>query len=323
MTLQKQTKFLKHLTAGLLGSTILIASPAVAGSAASISEAGATTNVETMVNDETKKQTDEKRQKLLKRAIEAVSETDKAIAALDEDNAESALEALARATGELDIILAREPSLALAPIDVNTTRLDTMATVTDVRSLRKDIRKLVKEGDLQDARRILRDFGSEIRIQTTNLPLATYPEALKTAAALIDDGDLEAAKLVLDTALGTFVIQDVIVPIPLIRAQSMLDLAERYVTGELDPNSEDKAELTEEERIEAAQVLRTNAARQIELAKAFGYGDKRLYRELEDDLDKMKKLIRDKGESAGLFSSLSRQIDALSESGLAPYPTAY
>jgi len=311
MKLHKQKKHLGRLAVTLLGSTVLLTSPAYGQDSPPSNNAEAKASVETSLNEEAKRQTDDKRAKLLKRAINAVTETDTAIAALAEDDSEKALEALARATGQLDIILAREPSLAIAPIDVRTTRLDTLGSVDDVKQLRKDIQEAVREGQLQEARLLLRDFGSEVRMTTTNLPLATYPEALKTAAALIDDGEIEAARVVLDTALGTFVIRDVIAPIPLIRAQFMLDQAEQYLAGDMDTEEEP---LSQDKRVEAAQVLRSNAAYQIDLAKTFGYGDKGLYKTLENDLDKLKKQVHAKGETGGLFGSLRRQIDNLTAS---------
>ncbi|NNE56498.1 MAG: YfdX family protein [Hellea sp.] len=308
MTLSKQTQNFKKLAVGLLGSTMLIAAPAFAQASAPAHQTEAEASVETSLNAEVTRQADEKRAKLFSRAVSAVKETDNAIAALEDGDSERALEALAGATGELDIILAREPSLALAPIDVSTARLDLIASVDDIKEMRNEIQALVKSGELQEARLLMKDFGSEVRVTTTNMPLGTYPDALKSAAALIDDGEMEAARVVLDTALGTFVVQDVIAPIPLIRAQSMLDLAQSYLADEIETDGE---EMSQDDRIEAAQVLRNNAAYQVEMAKALGYGDIDLYRALESDLDKLKKQVDRKGDTGGLFSSLRRQIEAL------------
>src|SRR5271165_5222481 len=59
-------------------------------------------------------QTQEKRKALMADATSAIGETQNALKQLDEGKKQDALAALERATGKLEIILARDPSLTLA-----------------------------------------------------------------------------------------------------------------------------------------------------------------------------------------------------------------
>lgn len=278
-------------------------------------QAETTKSVEPSVADEASRQIAEKRAALLKDAVTAIEESRKAVTALDDDDAEAALEALAAATGKLDIIVAREPDLALAPVSVTAIREDLIATVDGVKRLRRNIEDLIDDGEIQKAKPLIETFGSEIVITETSIPLATYPDAIKDVAALIDDGEIEAAKVALDTALSTMVITETVVPLPLLRAHAMLELAEDVLDEETTTEAEAKAESisgdNQEDPMTQAERLRENAAYQIELAKAFGYGDKSLYRQLERDLDKLKDRIADEKDTGDLFASLRRQITGL------------
>lgn len=275
--------------------------------AAPADQAQATESVEGLVSDEASSKIAEKRAKLLADAVEALKQTNEAIDALDNGDKEAALEALALATGKLDVIVAREPELALAPVDVATVREDLIATVDGVKSLREEIDDLVDKGEIQEARPLINAFGSEIRIQTTSIPLATYPDAMKTAAALIDDDQMEEAKVVLDTALSTLVVTEAIVPLPLLRAHAMLDLAEAQITGEGDADTEDAGDNATVD----IESLLENASYQVELAKAFGYGDKSEYRKLQNDMKKLKERVEDDKDAGDLFASLRRQLSGL------------
>src|ERR1700760_3890676 len=127
-------------------------------------------------------------QTLDKEAIAAVQETIGAVRALSESKTNLALQAMESATGKIDIVLARNPEAALIPIDLEVLIIDNVpedwdesqiVDVTDAASLAID------ELDFPTARSMLRRLMSEIRVRTYQLPLATYPAALKEAARLL------------------------------------------------------------------------------------------------------------------------------------------
>lgn len=271
------------------------------------SQAEATEAVGASVGEKAGDEVTKKRAELLSEAVEALQQTKLAIEHLDKQDGKKALDALATATGRLDIILARDPGLALAPVDVVTSRTDIIATVADVRKIRDRIEALVKEGRLQDARVLMETFASEIRIHTTNIPLATYPAAIRGAARLIDQGKLAEAKSALNTALSTLVIEEEVLPLPLLRAQAMLSAAEKQLQ---DGSAKAADEESEKSQIDPT-IFIDNASYQVELARALTYGNDSLYEKLARDIEDLKKKVSAKNESRDLFESIDKQIDNL------------
>jgi hypothetical protein len=81
-------------------------------------------------------------------------------------------------------------------------------------------------GQLREARRLLKNLASETVISVTNIPLATYPDAIKSAVKFIDQNKKDEAKRVLQTALNTQAVTDTIIPLPVVKAQEALKNAE-------------------------------------------------------------------------------------------------
>ena len=75
-----------------------------------------TNSVEPQVQSEIEKMEAQERGNLLKDAQAALEETRNALAALDRNDKSAALAALERASGKLDLVVARDPHLALAPV---------------------------------------------------------------------------------------------------------------------------------------------------------------------------------------------------------------
>jgi hypothetical protein len=163
------------------------------------------------------------RDKLVDEAVAAVRETQNALTAIDQNKNDDAIAALERATGKLEIVLARTPTLALAPVDVSVVTHDVIGTPADVEKIRGEVGAAIAQGRLQLARKLLSDLGSETVVNISKLPLGTYPAALKQAAALLHQGKPQEAKAVLQTALGTIVIDQIVIPLPLVRAQLALE----------------------------------------------------------------------------------------------------
>lgn len=264
--------------------------------------AAAKNSVKGQVSAETDKHLAVKRQALLAQAVDALAQTRSALKELNEGHKKAALDALASATGKLDLAVALAPQLALAPVNVTVTRQDLLGNVKDVKDLRHRIKDLIDDGKIQSARPLMRSFGSEIRIETANLPLATYPAAIKYAAKLIDQDKPDQARSVLETALSTLVMKDDVVPLPLLRARAMLNEAQSRIKGGK-PQSQ-------KHQIDVNSLIK-NAAYQIKLAQAFGYGDSSLYKKLKDNLDQLEDKVEKKKESGGLFDSIGEQIRKL------------
>ena len=238
-----------------------------------------------------------KRRTLVANAVSALQETEAALELLAAAKAADAIAALERATGKLDIVLAADPNLALAPVDVRATVHDVIAAPEAVTALRQRAEAALDDGRLQDARYMIADLASEHVISVTSIPLATYPGAIKQAAALIHANKPAEAAAVLETALSTMVVENTIIPLPLVRAESLLDTARPLA---------EKPQRTAGENDRLRRLL--DAARvQIELAQALGYATKDDLEALSDEL----KTIRRKTEGQGFASGLFDRIKAL------------
>ena len=123
-------------------------------------------------------QTAEKRQKITAEAIAAVAETRNALKALDDGKKDDAIAALERATGKLDIILARDPTLSYAPTNVSAATIQVVVDIDKVKEVRKQAQILLDGGQVQAARHLLEGLASETVISVSNIPLATFPDAI-------------------------------------------------------------------------------------------------------------------------------------------------
>ncbi|MDX5583123.1 YfdX family protein, partial [Escherichia coli] len=155
------------------------------------------TEVQPEVQKETDSQAADKRKQVLDEAVSALALTKSALAALDEKESARALATLAEVTGKLELIVAREPTLALAPVDVRTIVHDLFANTETVEAMTDEALDALKHGEVQRARRVLALLVSEIVITVTNIPLASYPAAVKAVVPLIDQGKIEEAKAAL------------------------------------------------------------------------------------------------------------------------------
>jgi hypothetical protein len=235
-----------------------------------------------------------KRNTLIADAASALQETHVALDLLAKNDSRGAIEALTRATGKLDIVLAADPQLALAPVDVDVTILDVIATPEAVNGLRTRAEAALDDGRLQDARHLIADLASEHVISVTSLPLATYPAAIKRAAALIHDGKPAEAGAMLATALSTLVVEDTVISLPLARTEALLARA-RPLSEKPQRSADDKGQL---------QRLLADARRQLDLARALGYATKRDLDALYDAVKAIERNAEGVDSGKGLFDGL-------------------
>lgn len=245
-----------------------------------------------------------RRQKIRQQAIDALAHTREALTALEEERVDDALEALALTTGKLELIMARDPELALAPTDVAVITHDVYASKKAIEEAIEQAEEALEDGEVQAARELLAGLGSEIIISVTNLPLATYPEAIKAVTPLLDDGEIETAKRSLQAALNTLVVTEQVVPLPVLRANALLDSAEELAA---------KSDRSESETEELDNQLKA-ARNQLEMAELLGYGDEKRYSPLYRDLQNLQKKVRKGGSDGGLFDKVGNSMTRLWDS---------
>jgi hypothetical protein len=231
-------------------------------------------------------------------ATGAIGETQNALKQLDDGKKKEALAALERATGKLDIILARDPSLQLAPAAVSVVTVDLQGGIDVVKQLRTQAVDLIDQGRVQEARRVIKNLASETVVTVANIPLATYPAAIKDAVKLIDDNNLDAAKRVLQTALNTQVLTETIIPLPVVSAQEFLKQAETLA---------EKKERTKEDNT-ALKASLDKARGQLELAQALGYGTKKDFDKMYQQLTEVEQKTADNKFGSGFFAKIKASM---------------
>ena len=302
-----KTSFMKFLCTVLLGLGLAITVFPSHGDETALpaepeTQSAATESVQAQVEKESAEIMVEKRRKILADATAAVAETEKALTALEQGKTDDALAALEVATGKLELILVREPALALAPISTEIVTVDLLSSSETVKAVIKEAEDYLKKGEIQKARPLVANLASEIVFRTTSIPLGTYPAAIKAITPLIDAGKFGEAKAALQAALNTLVVTtDDVIPLPKLRADWLLTSAEALANNE---------ERTNEDNEMLADLL--NEARcQLQLAELLGYGTKKSYKPIYEQLDQIEAKTKGGKAGAGWFDKIKKQMQDL------------
>ena len=224
---------------------------------------------------------------------------------LDAKKTKEALAALELASGKLELVLARDAKLALAPVDVRVITHDIHANVESVKKAVKLSRELLGDGEVQKARPIVANLASEIVIETDNLPMATYPAAIKSAARLIDSGEIDNAKAELVRALNTLVVTSVAFPLPVLRAEAAMAKAEKLAETLVEDGQRSEAS---NERLE---TLLNEARQQLEMAELLGYGKKADFKPIFDQVKSIEQKSAGGKSGKGWFDELKTRLQKL------------
>ena len=283
----------KAMLACLLGSLLILPSMAVSAD-----------SVPAKADPQTQKETEDKRKALMADATSAIQETQAALKTLDEGKTSQAIAALERATGKLDLILARDPKLELAPAAVGVTTYDVQGGLEAVKQVRKETEELIEAGRLQEARSLIKNLASETVISVSNIPLATYPDAIKRAVKLIDEKKPDDAKRVLQAALNTQVVIDTVIPLPVVKAEEFLKTAEDLAQKK-DRTKDDNDRL---------KTSFDRANEQLQFAQALGYGTKNDFDQMYQQLAEIRDKAADNQSGAGWFAKIKASISELLKS---------
>ena len=259
------------------------------------------TEVQPEVQKETDSQAADKRKQVLDEAVSALSLTKSALAALDDKDTARALATLAEVTGKLELIVAREPTLALAGVDVRTIVHDLFANTETIEAMTDEALDALKHGEVQQARHVLALLASEIVITVTSIPLASFPAAVKAVVPLIDQGKIEEAKAALQSALSTLVEESSVLPLPVLRAKLLLKRAEPLV-------EDGQRSAASNERLE---TLLNEARQQLEMAELLGYGKRKDFEPLYAELKKIKEKTGGGGCGKGWLDEVKAKLSRL------------
>lgn len=242
-----------------------------------------------------RKQAEERaEQSIDKDAAAAIRETRSAVKALSSEQSSDAVAAIERATGKIDVLLARKPTVGLIPVSYEIEAIEGAPTeIAAIRERVKLAKNAVNSNDFPTGRVLLEGLRSEVRDRTYNLPLATYPAALKRAASLLEQKKAKEAQTVLTAALSTLVVIDRVTPLPVVEAQDSIAQAKA---------------LAEKDKPLAQQHLAW-AKHQLERAKELGYANKDPeYDALNRSLTELEKQLKGNENTASGFAKLQHEV---------------
>lgn len=251
---------------------------------------------------------EESHQKIEQEAMEAITGTQNALIALQKKEPEKAMKLLQEVSGKLDILLAKYPGLALIPANVEADVYDFDSGTKQVEKLIKEADRLLKDHKIQDARQLLDELVSEMRITTTNIPLGSFPAAIKEAAGLIDKAKTDEAEDALYDVLNMLVKTTEILPLPVLRAEALLTAASEQ---------EHKTDLSKEASRAEILKLTDEAKDKLKLAELLGYGDKADYKPLYDTIDELKDVIHSE-KSAATWDKIKNSLSAFKDKIMHP-----
>ncbi|WP_456382067.1 YfdX family protein [Hydrogenimonas sp.] len=281
---------MKKLLVSFAAAALLCAPMAMAKTSAEVS-AGAVKSA--------KHKAESKQVEVVQEAVDAVLLTQKVLTALDKKDVERAKKDLEKAIGKLEVVLAHKDAPALLPIDSSIVAVEYVGDLESIKSTLKLVKKLLADNKIQEARRLLGTLQSEIDIVTVNLPLVSYPQALKLAARYLHEGKTKEARDVLEMALGTLVQNEIVIPLPLLKAEALVTAASKIAKS-------DKEQALK--HLEAAKE-------ELKIAEALGYTSSSdvTYKALDEAIASIEKEIRGKNEAEKLFDELMKKLKEFKE----------
>ena len=299
------TSKLKPLSVAMLGVGLMLSTQGFAAESALPKrpepQSQPSKSVQVEVNKKTADTAVEKRKELIAEAQTAIVETEKALQALKENNNKEALDALANATGKLELVLARNPKLDLAPVKTDVEIIDLLANRETVKAVLKEAKMDLSDNEIQKARPLIANLASEIDYRTTSIPLSTYPKAIKAITPLIDAGKIDEAKAELQAMLNTLVITTEIVPLPKLRAEEMLKEAQSL---------SEKKQRTKVENDKLSKDLQ-GVREQLEMSELLGYGNKENYKTMYEQLDDITKKTANGKSGTNWFDNIKKKLSNL------------
>jgi hypothetical protein len=293
---------LKGLAAALLSVGLVSAPSSLASESSTPSQpqlqSGPSKAVQPEIDKQTAAAAAEKRKQLLTDAAAAIVETQQALKALEDKKVDVALKALADATGKLELIVARDPSLKLAPIGTQVVTFDVFADPETLKLAIADARKALSDGEVRRARPLVEALASETQIRTTNIPLVTYPASIKAITPLIDAGKIDEAKTQLQAALNTLVVTTEVIPLPKLRAENLLKDAQTLA---------EKKDRSKGDNDKLANQLKS-VREQLQIAELLGYGKKGDFKPMYAQLDSIEKASVGGKSIAAWFAKIRQQV---------------
>ena len=242
---------------------------------------------------------DERVQKITQEATDAINAVVKIVELLDKENKEEVLKQIEKVLGKLEILVAKDPTLQAVPVGVREEVVDFPGSIDDVEAAKSEVVALIKKGEVALARDIMLNLASELDIYVTALPIGTYPVVIKAIVPLVEDGKFKEAKALIVEALETLIIEKVVIPLPILRAEKTIIKASELTKED---DKADKKELSK---------LLTYAKEQLKLAQALGYGKiESDYKDLFEEIENIESKLEGKEGTKGIFENLKTKLSS-------------
>jgi len=234
--------------------------------------------------------------KLIEEAILAIKYTNNAYIYLNRKNKTKAIQSLKKAMGELVVVLNSPNAPYLLPIATNIEANEYIGSVENIARQLQSAKVALSTNKVPLARNILNSLKSEIDIQTTSLPLATYPNALKLAIRYLNEGKIDNAKDIILLTLNSLVNTETIIPIPILKAQGLIK------------------EASKSKKAQALKELE-EAKKQLQIAQLLGYTSKSntTYVNLKQSIEKIEDKLKGHKKTTNLFEELKQKISDFKE----------
>ena len=238
-----------------------------------------------------------KREDVYKESLEVVEKTQEAIKALSKDKPEKATEILEKGLGKLEKVLVISPDAITLPIRVDAQVYSVVADKETLKNTKKLVVAAVNNGDMQQARLLLKDLRSEVEIRTLEIPLEAHGISMRGAIKLIDEKKYDEATKLLSSAMGALVSTEQIIPVPLLNAELLIDKSQEIIDSEP----------------EKAIGMLKEAKEHVEISQLLGYGMSFApdYAKLYVDLEALEGKIEKKEDSGDAYKDLAKAVEEL------------
>lgn len=254
---------------------------------------------EVQVRKAANQEVSKRRMSLDSEAVTANDEILHAITLLDKKDTQGAYKALETADGQLGVLLARDPHLKMAAIDVRASIIDLDTTPKIINKAVKAAKAALDDQHIQAARADLSPLVSEMHISTDYLPMEIYPDAIKKASKEIQQAKFAEAEDTLADAMASVVTVEDIIPLPPVKAEGDVLEAERLL-------GKDKA--GNKDRV---RTLLKRADQHLAIATALGYGK---YKVIHNEIVSIDSQVKTSTEKSGLFERIKHYFHELDHS---------
>ncbi len=228
--------------------------------------------------------------------LKTIAQTQYVVQDIEENKVDQAKNDLQSLIGKLEVYLTKNPQSALVPVDVSYRKVETVDNIDTVRALAQTIRKAVRDGYYQAAKDMIGMMTSEMIISTAYVPVSGYLQGLKYAAALLDEGKVDQAMVLMQQTLSSIVITTVSIPLPVLKAQIYIDQAAQLYAQN-------------HENIDNITNLLDNAKYQLHLAEEMGYGKRdKEYKDLYKAIKDIERAVKAKESSSDKFKALRNEL---------------